>query len=966
MVDGATVETVTKKIGFREIVVSGNQLLVNGKPVKLRGVNYLFGSATKGLIASDAEHLHNLTKLKAANVNFIRTAHMAPPGYVLDLADQLGLYVEYETSVTFINSDPNAPTQNDTTRTAEYMDQLSENIEADKTHPSILYWSIGNESSWGTNMQKMLDYVKLEDPTRPNKFSWGYNAVGTSIYSSHYGSSFNNPVQPEIVDEYAHGFSGGVNLGFDPGLRDWYGQYLKSSWESIYNGPGILGGGIWNAIDSYFETPGSNGGSSNWGTLLDAWGREKTEYYNVKKVYSPDHIEEGPLQNPGVGNPLNIKVTNRHDHTNMNEMTIYYSVGENSGTITANIAPHQSGFITIPARNWTLGENVYLRFTSPQGIIEDEYNFSIGTPEYSFQAPTGPAPTITSSGTEISVTGSNFEVVFSKSTGMISSGSYGGSTVLTGGPYLNLGNATLGTWGLASINSTTSGNEAVITIVGSYGGTLGTTFVVKIDGEGHIATTYTLANNPPSIYTEVGVAYNVSGTASTLTWKRQGMWSSYPADNIGRNQGTASKTKTAGLIDTFGVQPAWSYSLDEKTYADFGPSDPGNKGTTDFRSSKMNFIYGSLVLAGSNNRLRAEGDGTGSVRAAISGDNVRFNINNLWSVTDMTPCCNGLYKTISISSGYSNTVHMRLTNNDSFTTVYKANLASTATPSTTSNNGVALQQPAQAIDGNATTGYVSANSPGFPQYFTLNWAFGQTFSRIAISCSFCIGQGITDFDVEVSTDGLTGWTNVASSGVFNYTTNGSNIETKVLTFAQVANKKGVRIKVNNANLAWNHYVINEFAVYNDPLASLATASATSNNGVAGQQAAQAIDGSTATGYVSADSPGSPQYFMLNWPSGQSFNGISISCSYCQGQGITNFDVEVSEDGSTGWTNVASSGAISYTTNSTNIETKELTFAQVTNKKGVRIKINNANLTWQHFVIIEFVVSNNPSAVVLKK
>lgn len=121
----------------------------------------------------------------------------------------------------------------------------------------------------------------------------------------------------------------------------------------------------------------------------------------------------------------------------------------------------------------------------------------------------------------------------------------------------------------------------------------------------------------------------------------------------------------------------------------------------------------------------------------------------------------------------------------------------------------------------------------------------------------------------------------------------------------------------------------------DNIATSATASATSVNG--SLPASRVNDGSASTDYMSADNPAFPQYVTLNWSSGQSFNTVSLKCFYSQGSAPTNWDIEVSADGSTNWTNATSSGTVVWSNNDATVETKTVSFTSVTNKKGVRIK-----------------------------
>ena len=117
--------------------------------------------------------------------------------------------------------------------------------------------------------------------------------------------------------------------------------------------------------------------------------------------------------------------------------------------------------------------------------------------------------------------------------------------------------------------------------------------------------------------------------------------------------------------------------------------------------------------------------------------------------------------------------------------------------------------PSAAIDGSLDSSYVSADSPSFPQTLTLNYASAQNISGATIACEYCQGQGVTQFDVQVSVDGSTNWTTVASSGPITYQTNSSTVETDTVQFPAQLQVKGLRLVVDAANLEWGHYVVDE-------------------------------------------------------------------------------------------------------------------------------------------------------------
>jgi hypothetical protein len=165
--------------------------------------------------------------------------------------------------------------------------------------------------------------------------------------------------------------------------------------------------------------------------------------------------------------------------------------------------------------------------------------------------------------------------------------------------------------------------------------------------------------------------------------------------------------------------------------------------------------------------------------------------------------------------------------------------------------------------------------------------------------------------------------------------------------------------MNNAYLKWNHFLIYDIQVMNskieDPLprniALSASASASNNN----KNVNLINDGNTATGWMSTDGPAFPNYFKLAWSLPQTFSKVTVYAkNYCQGQGPKNWDIQVSDD-NINWTTVAPSGDVVWTSNdSTTVESKTLTFAPVT-KQFMRLKMNSAYLTWNHFLVYDIQV-----------
>src|SRR5579871_504224 len=349
-----------------------------------------------------------------------------------------------------------------------------------------------------------------------------------------------------------------------------------------------------------------------------------------------------------------------------------------------------------------------------------------------------------------------------------------------------------------------------------------------------------------------------------------------------------------------------------------------------------------LLLMGIN------GAGTFTVTNALpdSIDEGYYDSNDNWVSTGSASYTNNGNGTFSVTVGSSDFIRLHYTNGIGSAPPNLALSATVTAPGLTGN--------LQTIhDNNDTTGTVSVDNPTFPQYVTYTWPAGQTFDQVVLSVWYGQGQGITNFTVEVSSDGSSGWTQVAASGNLTYTFNNATVEAKTLNFANQKGMKGLRIKVNSANLEWKHFAINEFKVFDANPVNLAPSATLSAPGLTGNL--QTIhDNNDATGTVSVDNPAFPQYVTYTWASAQSFDQVTLSTWYAQGQAIANFTVEVSTDGST-WTQVAASGALTYATNDGTVETQSLTFPLQTGMKGLRIKVNSANLEWNHFAIIEFKV-----------
>jgi Glycosyl hydrolases family 2, TIM barrel domain/Glycosyl hydrolases family 2 len=678
-INGSASQVLVKKFGFRKVEVRGNELYVNGDPVKLRGGCRHDVYPSRGRSTTPSLDEQDVLLLKNANFNFVRTSHYPPTQSFLDCCDRHGLYIEEESAVCFVDQSfgSRVAAQDEPSYTAQFMNQFAEMIERDRDHPSVIIWSLGNESKWGSNFAREYSYVKLEDATRPVIFSFpdsvreGVKAC--DIFSEHYpnfNADFSSASVPVLNDEFGHvPCYNQETLRRDPGVRNYWGRSINEFWKGMVRAKGCLGGSIWASIDEVFMLPSSCVGCGEWG-IIDGWRREKPEYWLAKKAYSPTKLPDRHVQNPGSGNPLRIPVANEFNHTNLDEIRIQWNVGTERGEIrNLKLAPHSSGWLLIPAHSWQNGDVIHINFVDPADRLIDDYKIPIGEPIWRFPAIQGPAPQMREDTQFIRLAGKDFEIVFSKASGLVLRASFTGHTVLEGGPLLNLAPATLRNWWLTSIWTASTDDETVINISGNYQreGNFSderlvyVTFEVRVDGTGLITTNFKV-DGIPSGLNELGVAYILPQEMDQLSWSRKSLWSVYPPDHIGRRSGVADKTRATGT-EEFRAKPSWPWSQDTKDFFLFGKGDAGGRGTNDFRSQKENIWFASGIISRTGVRARAESQGDHSVRAEIEDDGrVRLNINSLWAYPNLdwgNEC-----PALPVTSSYEGSIRLRLTDSD--------------------------------------------------------------------------------------------------------------------------------------------------------------------------------------------------------------------------------------------------------------------------------------------------------------
>ena len=240
------------KVGFRTVEIKNSQLMVNGQPIYLKGVNYHEHHPTRGHASTVEIMQQDIRLMKSHNINAVRMSHYPNDPRWYDLADQAGLYLVDEANIeTHGMGVELQPPAFDKSKHPAYLpnwygahfDRVERLVERDKNHPSVIIWSMGNECGNGETFYKIYDWLKKRDPSRPVQFEQAGENRNTDIVCPMYPEfaaiqKYANAKQerPFIMCEYSHA------MGNSNGN-------LRETWDVIRSKPHMQGGFIWDWAD---------------------------------------------------------------------------------------------------------------------------------------------------------------------------------------------------------------------------------------------------------------------------------------------------------------------------------------------------------------------------------------------------------------------------------------------------------------------------------------------------------------------------------------------------------------------------------------------------------------------------------------------------------------------------------------------------------------------------------------------
>ena len=600
-------DVITKSIGFRQIEVRGNRVFVNNMPVKLRGVCHHETMPLRGRSVGENMWEKDVQLFIEGNVNYIRTSHYPPAEELIDACNRLGMFLEVEAPFCWAEN-TEVPAGTAIYQTL-MVDQTLDMVNYFRSNPSVLIWSIGNESGkYKEYFKETAKLVKSFDPTRPRNFSqYGPDADegDLEITNHHYPGptgpqTYRNYKRPIVFDEYVHlNAYNRLELVTDPGVRDAWGMGFEAMWENMYRTDAVLGGAIWAGIDDTFFLPnGKTVGYGTWGPL-DGWRRPKPEYWHMKKIYSPVKIK---LTSNWENGKVVVELENRLLFSNLNECRIEWSLGNQKGLIKADLKRNGKTTANIEiAKKPASTEKMTVKVYDPRNVLIDIYQFDVVPTITDLTLSTKPvyAPwNYTQIGNTLTAKSGNINVQFDLSSGDITEVSRNGKNIWNTGvrlmtlPLTGEGRGTQMTGDSQQFDPFTDvcKNRVVkeikldkaktaftVNVTDAYSEASGTTaYTFLADGTVKINYSYQIKKdiNPR----QWGLVFGLTNSFKELSWNRNAQWDYYPADHIGRPIGKALLSSVNAVSGPAGpaLLPVTLWNLDRNEL-----------GTNDFRSTKM-------------------------------------------------------------------------------------------------------------------------------------------------------------------------------------------------------------------------------------------------------------------------------------------------------------------------------------------------------------------------------------------
>ena len=573
-------------VGFRNIKIENSQVLVNGKPVLFKGVNLHDHDENTGHFITEELTIKDMELMKQNNINAIRCSHYPKNSFFYRLADKYGFYVVNEANIEThgmgVTQDMEKNPEKKQIHPAylkewqeAHLDRTIRMFERDKNHPSVIFWSLGNEAGNGENFYKTYNWLKENDTTRPVQYEGAVGYENSDIEAPMYWTIKqmenyvnNGGKKPLIQCEYAHAM--GNSLG-----------NFQDYWNVIEKYPNMQGGFIWDWVDQGIKTTIENG-EKYWAYGGDLGGAhlqndnnfclngivnpDRTAHpalHEVKKVYQYIKFKEVDKKN-GV-----FEIANNYDFTNLNEYAFSWTLLENgkafqSGDLEVqDINSYQSKKIQIELPNLsnTKSEyhlNFYAKTKEDQTLVPK--NHIVAYEQFLLQKGSFFDPIIASESdfivekdsSKLAISNTNINIKFDIKTGLLSTLDYGDGNILIEGITPNFWRATtdndfgfkmpkkLGDWKKANenrevISITESKNDTNVTVTVKYKSIKDSEITLSYqcykNGVIDVNTTFDSKNKKLPVLPRFGTNFIIKKEYNNVNWLGRGPFENYQDRN---------------------------------------------------------------------------------------------------------------------------------------------------------------------------------------------------------------------------------------------------------------------------------------------------------------------------------------------------------------------------------------------------------------------------------------------------
>jgi beta-galactosidase len=358
--DGQVVEVERCNFGFRQVEIKRGQLLVNGVPVLLRGVDRHEHDPDQGQAIALSRMVQDIELLKQNNINAVRTSHYPDDPKWYELCDRCGIYLVDECNLESHGVSHSVP-GSDPRWKAACVDRMGNMVERDKNHPSVIIWSLGNEAGFGENFRHMAARARQADPTRPVQYEQAGEDPVTDIVCPMYAKierlieyASRERSRPLIMCEYS--FAGGNAVG-----------NLQDYWDVIERHKHLQGGFIWDWVDKGLRKYAPDG------KMFWAYGGDygppgipsdgcfvccgivgpdrdpQPELHEVKKVYQ--YMKAEPVEGAADGK---VRIRNKHDFISLDYVDISWELScdgdvmQKGSLPRVSLGPGEEEDVTVP------------------------------------------------------------------------------------------------------------------------------------------------------------------------------------------------------------------------------------------------------------------------------------------------------------------------------------------------------------------------------------------------------------------------------------------------------------------------------------------------------------------------------------------------------------------------------------------------------------------------------------------